>query len=332
MTKVTIIDIAKSLQITPSTVSRALSDDPRVKESTRKAVKAKAKEMGYQRNVLASSFRRGVSNTIGILVPRINRAFFSNIIGAAESILGEEGYNVLICQSHESVEEENKAIKALINSRVAGIMISHSTETDSSEAIEDLDSLGIKLVQFDRVFHGLSGSIVINDDFKGAYDATKHLIDRGYKRIGALVGYMETEAFLARYKGYKQALEDAGLPYDDSIVFRNTIIRENGFECASKAIEAGCDALYSSGDFSALGALQCALQKGLMVPEDFGIVGTANENFTGIITPSLSSIDQNPSKIGEMAAKEMLNLLNGVSTGQEITVETKLIIRQSSSK
>ena len=332
MTKVTIIDIAKSLKITPSTVSRALSDDPRVKESTREAVKAKAKELGYQRNVLASSFRRGVTNTVGIIVPRINRAFFSSIIGAAENVLGESGYNILICQSNEHEAEEQKAIKALINSRVAGIMISHSAETTSSKNISELDTLGIKLVQFDRVFHGLPGSIVINDDFNGAYNATKNLIDNGYKRIGALVGYMDTEAFLARYRGYRLALQDAGIPYDDSIVYRDTIVRENGYECAGKAIDAGCDALYSSGDFSALGAMECARDRGLSIPKDFGIVGTANENFTAIISPSLSSVDQNPSEIGRKAAEEMLKLINGESTGRELTVATHLIVRQSSTR
>ena len=189
MKKATIVDIADALGITPSTVSRALSGSTKIKKSTCEAVKAKAAELGYVRNEVASGFRRGVTQTIGIIVPRINREFFSGIIGAAETVLEEAGYKAVICQTKERLEDERKALKTLSASRVAGIMISHSPETQNGKDIVDaLHDGRIKLVQFDRVFEGLPGSTVENDDFDGARQAVRHLIEKGYRKIGALVG------------------------------------------------------------------------------------------------------------------------------------------------
>ncbi len=330
MSKTTIVDIALALGITPSTVSRALAGNKKIKASTREAVRAKAKELGYERNEVASNLRRGVTKTVGIIVPRINREFFSSIISKAEAVLVEAGYSLLICQTYEKAENEIRALKTLSSSRVAGIMISHSAETPSSKAIkETIRGSKIKLVQFDRVFEDLPGSRVVNDDFNGAYMAVKHLIERGYKKIGAMVGYDTCLAFVNRYKGYEAALKEAGMPLDKARVFPGTIVRETGYANAGKAIDAACDALYSSGDFSALGALECALARGLRVPEDFAIVGTANESFTALTTPSMSSVNQNPSDMGRQAAEAMLRLLKGDTAGEEIIVDTELIVRES---
>lgn len=332
MTKPTIVDIADALGITPSTVSRALAGNPNVKESTRKSVLQKADELGYQRNVIASSFRKGVTNTIGVVVPRIDREFFSKIIGAAEFRLNAAGYSVVICQTREKAANERKALKMLSSIRVAGIMISHSSEAGTEDALVEALSGGAKLVQFDRVYAGLPGSTVENDDFNGAYAATKHLIDNGYKRIGAINGLQSTIAYQNRYKGYLAALADSGIPSDGSIVFPDSIVRENGFTSAGLAIDRGCDALYCTGDFSAFGAMECALSRGLRIPEDFGIVGTANEGFTALVTPSLSSVDQHADELGDKAARAMLNLLNGREEPEHIIVGVTFIPRHSSSR
>ena len=331
MKKATIVDIADALGVTPSTVSRALSGSSKIKESTRKAVQQKAREMGYVRNEVASGFRKGVTNTVGIIVPRINREFFSGIISQAESVLLESGYSAIICQSNEKEEDEIRALETLISSRVAGIMISHSAATESGDAImEALQGGKIKLVQFDRVFDCLPGSKVVNDDFHGAYSAVKHLLDNGCRKIGALVGYSSCRSFVDRQKGYEAALQEAGIPVDNSIVFPETIVRETGYANTARAIDAGCDAIYSSGDFSALGALQCALDRGIRVPEEFAIIGTANESFTGLITPALSSVDQHSAEIGRQAAHAMLRLLSGETAGETIVVGTDLVPRISS--
>lgn len=322
----TITDIANALGITPSTVSRALAGNPRVKEETRVAVEKMAKLLGYERNVVAANLRKGQSHIVGIVVPRIHREFFSNVIGGAESILNQAGYNVLICQTLESMDAEIKALKTLKNYRVAGVLLSHSIDAHNGNHVRDI--LGdTPLIQFDRVFPDLPGAKIVGANCEGAFQATMHLIQAGYKRIGTLAGFMSSQAYIERLAGYRLALERAGVPFDPDIVYENAIVRETGYQAALKAIEAGCDALYSAGAFSALGAIDALKEKGLRIPEDFGIVGTSNEGFTALMSPALSTLNQHPFEMGEAAARAFLE---GRADTQVIPME--LIIRQSSNK
>ena len=322
----TITDIAAALGITPSTVSRALAGNPRVKEETRIAVQKKAEELGYEPNVVASNLRKGQSRIVGIVIPRIHREFFSNVIGGAENILNQAGYNVLICQTLESYDAEIKALKTLKNYRVAGVLLSHAINSLSGKHVKEI--LGsTPLVQFDRVFPDLPGAKIVGANCEGAYKATMHLIESGYKKIGTLAGFMTSQAYVERLAGYRMALEASGLPYDNSIVFYNTIVRETGYEATLKAIEAGCDALYSSGAFSALGAVDALREKGVKEADEFGIVATSNEGFTALMSPSLSTLNQHPFEMGEAAARAFLE---GRVDTQVIPME--LIIRQSSNK
>ena len=324
---VTISDIAAALGVTPSTVSRALSGSPRVKEETRLAVEEMAARMGYERNIVASNLRKGRSDIVGIIVPRIHREFFSNCIGGAESILEAAGYSVLICQTHERFDAEVKALRTLRNNQVAGVLMSHAIGSDNGGHIREALGDRIPLVQFDRVFSDLPGAKVVNNNFQGAYEATKQLVDQGYRHIGTLAGYMNSEAYAARLDGFRQALWDSGMEVDESIVYYDTIVRETGFEACLKALDAGCDALYSAGDFSALGAIEAARSRGLRIPEDFGIVGTANESFTALMSPSMSSLALNPFEMGRQAAQAFLSEEEGT-----ITVPMELKVRESSTR
>lgn len=332
MLKSTITDIAQATGVSPSTVSRALAGNPRVSEATRRLIEEKASELGYERNELASNLRRGIARTVGIIVPRINREFFSNIISSAEEVLGEAGYSVIICQSHENVEDEVKALRTMRSKQVAGILISHSTESVDGSHIAAILTEGMELVQFDRVFSDLPGPKVVNDGVGGGYEATKHLIANGYRKIGTLAGYLESESYLARNTGYRKALVEAGREVDEGIIFTNSILRDNGRESAREAIAKGCDALYCAGDFSALGALEAAKEAGLRVPEDFGVVGTANEQFTALMSPSLSSIEQYTKEMGRQAALAFLRCVEGQRSDGFVVVPMKLVARESSSR
>ena len=322
----TITDIANALGITPSTVSRALAGNPRVKEETRVAVEKMAKMLGYERNVVAANLRKGQSHIVGIVVPRINREFFSNIIGGAERVLNQAGYNTLICQTLESFDAEIKALKTLKNYRVAGVLLSHAIDSLNGDHVKEILE-DTPLVQFDRVFPDLPGAKIVGANCEGAFQATMHLIQAGYKRIGTIAGFMTSQAYVERLAGYRLALESAGLPFDTAIVYENAIVRETGYQAGLQAIEAGCDALYSAGAFSALGATDALKEKGLRIPEDFGIVGTSNEGFTSLMNPALSTLNQHPFEMGETAARAFLE---GSRETQVIPME--LIIRQSSNK
>ena len=323
---VTITDIAKALGVTPSTVSRALADSPRVKEETRLAVHRKAEEMGYRRNVVASNLRLGRSEIVGIIVPRINRAFFSSAISGAEAVLRAAGYSTIICQTNEDYEMEIRSLRSLGNNQVAGILMSHAISAPDGSHVKEAAG-DIPLVQFDRVYSEIPGAKVISDNFDGAYKATMHLVAAGYKRIGTIAGFVGAGIFADRLAGYRKALEDSGIQYDESIVFPESIVRETGHAAALQALACGCDALYSAGDFSALGAVDALKEKGVRIPEDFGIVGTANEFFTSLMTPSLSSLEQHPFEMGEAAAQAFLE-----GSGDTTVIPMDLHVRESSNR
>jgi LacI family transcriptional regulator len=171
----TIVDIAKVLNVTASTVSRALHDHPSISIETKKQVLKAAKKLKYHPNSFATSLRKGRGNTIGLVVPQINRNFFSNVIHGVEAIANQYGYNVLICQSQEKFDQEKEVIKTLINSRVDGIIISVSKETKSEHHIKSAIERGIPVVQFDRTIKALDSHQVLNDNFAGAYDVIAHL-------------------------------------------------------------------------------------------------------------------------------------------------------------
>ena len=319
---VTITEIAAALGITPSTVSRALNGSPRVKEATRISVERKAAEMGYERNLVASNLRKGRSDIVGVVVPRIHREFFSNVIGGAEAVLNAAGYSVLICQTHERFEDEVKALQTLRNNRVAGVLLSHAIASENGNHIRAV--LGsIPLVQFDRVFDDLPGSKIVSDNFDGAYAATRHLVAEGFRRIGTLAGYMTSGAYRERLEGYRQALRDSGMDINPALEFSNTIVRETGYSACKQALSLGCDALYSAGDFSALGAIDALKEQGV---RHFGIVGTADESFTALMSPSVSSLALNPYEMGRQAAQAFLD---GASDCR-IVVPMELKIRESS--
>lgn len=333
MARPTINDIAKALNITPSTVSRALAGNTRVSAATRELINRTAAEMGYERNLLASSLRKGSTDTVGMIVPRINRQFFSNVISGAEAILNPAGYNLIICQSHERLEDEKKAIMTLMRNQVAGIIISHSLEATDSKAVADIVKSGLVLVQFDRAYNGLEGISVTNDNFAGAYQATAHLAKSGYKRIGHLAGDILSNVYTDRMEGYKKALQDNGMEIDESIIYTDSITRDKGFYNMAKALQAGCDALYCAGDYAALGVIEYARHNNIKIPDEFGVVGTANENFAELLSPALTTIEQNAFDMGNRAAQAFLDQKHGKVEGEsKIVIPMRLIVRESSRK
>ncbi len=331
MKRITINDLAKELGVTPSTISRALAGNTRVSLKTRELVAQKAKEMGYQQNVIAASLRKGKSDTIGMIVPRINRHFFSNVISGVEEILNPAGYTLVVAQSGENFIKEQKAVDVLLANHVGGIIISFSVQTSSYEHIEGVLNRGIPLVQFDRVNPEIKSSKVLNDNFTGAYLATKHLIKSGYKRIGHLAGTSSLKAYAERYRGYAKALEEMGRNVDSSLVYENSITREAGYNTIIKALKSSKpDAVFCAGDYAALGVLDGLKELKIRVPEGFGVVGFANEPFSELIHPTLTTVEQNAFEMGTRVAIAMIKNIEGKHSEDEEIIPTRLIVRDSS--
>ncbi len=333
MNKVTINDIAQKLQITTSTVSRALANNKRISEKTRLLVQETAKAMGYQPNTLAAALRKGKSDTIGIIVPRINKNFFSNVISGAEEILTTAGYNLVICQSLEDEIREKNAIHKLLKNRIGGLLISISDKTKDLQHLQDAIDHHIPIVQFDRVSKSIPGTKVINDNFNGAYLATKQLIKSGYKNIGHLGGEQRLQAYEERHHGFLKALVEHQIPINEALIKSNTISREAGHEAIRSLLKNHkIDALFCSGDFVALGVLDGLKELNIKVPDEFGVTGFSNEPFAELLSPPLSSIEQNAHEMGCQAALSLLKMIQGKNVEEEKVIPVRLIVRHSSDK
>lgn len=332
---ITIHDIAKKLGITASTVSRALNDNPRISLETKELVKKTAVEMNYQPNTMASNLRKGRGNTIGLIVPRINRFFFADTISGIESVTNPAGFNLVICQSNENFKKEVENLNTLIENRVDGIIISVSGETRTAEHLERAIKNHIPLLQYDRIVDGLDISKVVNDNFEGAYQATTHLIKQGYRKIGHLAGPLQINIYSERYEGYKKALNDNKVPFRNDLIFKGVLTYQFGREMAHKimALKELPDAMFSAGDFAALGLMEVFKENGIKVPKDIAIAGFANEQFTQYTDPAITTCDQFAYEMGSMAAQLLLDEIGADEKKRltkTITIKPKLIIRNSS--
>lgn len=334
---VTIHDIARELNTTASTVSRALQDHPRISKGMKKAVLDLAQKLNYQPNSIASSLRRGKGNTIGIIVPYINRYFFSSVIRGIEDVASKAGYNVLICQSYDSYEREKTIVETLINGKVDGFVASLGSETFDLKHFQLVQNKGLPLIFFDRVPVGMEVNKVEIDDFAGAYMAVEHLINQGCKRIAHFCGPRHVSIYHNRFEGYKAALQKHNLAFDGSLIFDKAVTRETG-EQASVAIsqmKPMPDAIFSAGDFSAMGAILKFKELGLRVPQDIAVVGFANEPFDEMIEPRLSSVDQHSIEIGHHVANMFLEEAKdaqSITRQKRIVLQPKLLVRESSLK
>jgi len=333
-THVTIHDIARELNISASTVSRALNDHPRISEATRHAVKKLADKYNYQPNVMASSLRKGRGNTVGVIVPRINRNFFSNVIGGIEDVLSDAGYNLMICQTGELAAKEEEAVTTLINARVNGIIMSLSSETKSYKHLQQLLEKDIHLNFFDRISEEIPVSSVTINDHKGAFLATEHLISMGYKKIACFTGPTNLTIYKDRLNGYLEAMRINGLETGNNMIREGMLIVETGKQIFRDLLTGGekPEAIVCAGDFAALGIVLAAKEAGLSIPGDLAVTGFANEPFTAFMDPGLSTVEQHGLKMGRSVAELFLEELNNEHEIKNIVLEPELIIRGSSVK
>ncbi len=333
--RITIKDIAKALNTNSSTVSRALNDSPLISDQTKALVKQKAAELGYFPNSIARQLREGRSRTIGMVVPLINRVFFANVIHGVESVAKQQGYQLLICQSNDAVEEEREAIRTLRAQKVAGIIVSQASASVEDQVYTEAMADGTPVVMFDRVSTTLAASKVLNANQAASYQAVQHLLRQGYRRIAHFGGPMTLNIYRERYAGYSQALAEAGLPIAPELVFHPVISQEAGRLTTQRMLESGLhfDAIASASDLSGLGAWLVMREAGLAIPEEKGLVGFANESFTELI--GMSSVEQYSVDMGNAAAQLLLEEIQSGEpplgqAHQEVVITPRLVPRASS--
>jgi LacI family transcriptional regulator len=309
--KVTIQDLAAQLNLTTATVSRALSNHPRISDSTKKAVTELAEKLNYRRNRIASSLRSGKTYTIGVIIPSAEINFFGSVVHGIQSIADTNGYNILLYQSNETTEYEQKAIETFMDVRVDGVLASIAKETQDLSHYLELQNKGIPLVFFDRSKDMVNVPSVIVDDFKGGYMATEHLLQQGYRRIAHITGPLHLKIFHDRLQGYKSALHAAGIGVEESLIYNGNVSIEAGKDAMAYYFSQSQppDGIFAVEDFTALGVIKAAKEKNIAIPAQLGVIGFANELFDEHITPSLSSIDQQTVLMGKEAFKLLLELI-----------------------
>lgn len=335
--KITIKDIAKKLGVSAATVSRALNEDPRISEKTVARVKKAALQVGYRQNRMAAGLRNGRSRMIGVIIPTANRNFFGNVLRGIEQVANENEFAVLITQSNDDEEQERKNINLLLQAKVDGIILSVSRTTQSFEHFESVRDAEVPLIQFDRVYDHIQGSKVVINDHAIAYQATAHLIEQGYTAIAHFGGPGHINIFKERFRGYRDALADHGISFREEWVVRSRNLRmEEGRAHMELLLNraAEVDAVLSASDFAAVGAMKLCTERGMKIPEEMGFVGFANEPFTQLIEPRLTTVDQCPELMGRTAARILFEELadQHTATKTKVEVEARLIIRNSSLK
>ncbi|WP_252191195.1 LacI family DNA-binding transcriptional regulator [Polaribacter sp. Q13] len=335
--KTTIKDIANVLNISAAAVSKALHNDDRISEKTKKAVRQVAENLNYQPNHLASALRSGKSKLVGVIVPRTNSNFFSSVIQNIEEVLNKEGYSIIITQSNESFKKECASIDTLLFTQVDGIIASMANETVDLTYFEKIKKASIPLILFDRGENDLNVDYIGIDDYNSSHIIVEHLVKKGCKRIAHIGGYKHTRIFNNRIRGYIDALKKNNLPLNDELLIEGSLTIEDGREKMIQllSLKNRPDAVYVASDYAALGALQVLKENNIKIPDEIALVGFGNEPFTSMTTPTITSIDQHSAEIGQQAAFAFLAHAKTKVVKQTFTkriLDVALIERDSSNR
>ncbi|GAB3018010.1 LacI family DNA-binding transcriptional regulator [Niabella terrae] len=334
---ITIYDIADKVGMSSATVSRALQNHKGISAKTKKKVAEAARQMGYRLNKSASSLRSKKTYTIGVLVHELNSNFITSVLAGIEKITTEAGYDIIIAHSGESMTKEKANAANLFSKRVDGLMASLAFDTDNLDHFEAYLDNDIPVVFFDRAEESNATTKVIIDNQRCGYEATRHLIDQGCKRIAMVTASLKRNVYALRHKGYMAALQEAGIKYQKQLVFV-TDLGEQASEQTARAIlkmHPRPDGVFVTNDFAAAVCMHTFKDHGLEVPRDIAIVGFNNDPISKIVQPTLSTIDYPGMDMGAIAAQNLINHLKGVSdlnNTNTIIVKSELITRQSSLK
>jgi len=330
---ITIKDLANELKLAPSTVSRALHDNKDISSETRKRVKELADKLGYQPNFLAHSLRTKSTHCIGVIIPEMRNFFFSSVLSSIQKIAFEKGYQLIICQSGESEKNEINYLDRLASGWVDGILISISGTKKSVDKLTKI-SEELPVVVFDRVANKGNLCTIEAQDYEGAYNATKLLIDKGCKKIIHLGGNVHLINSQRRASGYIDALNEyGGYQSENTILQCDFDVDQVGIKLAA-LLESGVtfDGIISANDEMAIAAIKYLQSKNISIPDEVKVVGFGNNPISQIVEPNLTTIDHDPEGIGQAAFQSLIRLIDGNTDlmGRVTTIESELIIRGSS--
>jgi DNA-binding LacI/PurR family transcriptional regulator len=331
----TIKDIAQRLNISISTVSRALRNAPDVNTETKQAVMLLSEELNYQPNRLALSLRHKQTHTIGVIVPNLDYVLSTMVRGIDEVAL-EAGYTVMVCQSNESYGREILNTRRLLDSLVDGFIISVSSETKMFDHFRKVQERGLPMVVFDRVTPDLIAPSVRLDNEEGGFIATEHLLEQGFGRIAILAGPANLGVSNSRLEGYLKALKKHKIKIDPKLIIYCDFNQDYAYYATQEllAMKKRPDGIFTISDRMAIGAMLAIKEKGLQMPQDIGLVGFNNEPVVSLVTPTISSVDMPSFELGKVAAKLFIETMHNnedMSKVEEV-LKPKLFIRESSQR
>ncbi|MEO1011285.1 MAG: LacI family DNA-binding transcriptional regulator [Bacteroidota bacterium] len=333
--RITIYDLAKKLNVSPATVSRSLNDHPSISQKTKDRILTLAKSSGYRTNKFAANLSRQKSNTIGVIVPRLNSNFMSTVLAGIEKVANEIGYNLIISQSLESFEKEVMNAKTLYDSGVDALMVSLANETEHYDHFTRFTERKIPLLFFDRVTN-LPGCPTIRIDNKAAgFEATEHLIEQGCTNILHIAGELKRNVYSERFQGFKEAMDKNGLSHTslDPLLISPSLEKVPEIVNYIKNTRPKFDGLFVANDTFAVHCIKALKEKGYCIPQDIKVIGFNNDPVSEVISPNLSSIDYPGYQMGVLAGQSIIGHLNGsidLQSANKITLRHKLVIRESS--
>jgi LacI family transcriptional regulator len=334
----TLSDIAKQLNISVSTVSRALHDHPAISKNTKKRVINLAKKLNYQPNLLALSLLNKKTHTIGIIVPEITSYFFSSVINGIQDLINDTEYRLIISQSEESFEKEKRILETLAKVRVDGLLVSPTSETHNAQHFNNFIDAGSPLVIFDRDCAGFNADKVLVDDYDGAFQAVEYLIKTGCKRIAHISGPADLSISSHRLSGYLDALKKHNITVDSQLIYNvDGFSPEFGVEATKAMLNLPQlpDAIFAINDGIAIGAMYVIKEAGFKIPDQISVVGFDDEPHSSYFIPPLTSVWQPVYDMGLLSARILLNRLQGNAPNETPRYEIlkpELIIRESSKK
>jgi LacI family transcriptional regulator len=335
--EITIYDIAEQIGVSPATVSRALNDSSSISIVTRKKINALAEKLGYRHNPFASSLRLQKTHTIGVILHELNSYFITSVLAGIEKVVTEAKYNLIIVHSAENPSLEAANTRNLFHKRVDGVIASLSFDTEDLSHFRQFQNKNIPVVFFDRVFENSDGTKVIINNFQAGYDATAHLIQQGCKRIAHITSSLKRNVYSERMRGYKQALQDNKLKFDEKLVIIDGFKEEDATRSAKRILTMKNlpDGIFITNDFCAAVVMQLLKDAGIRVPQDIAIVGFNNDIIGKVVNPKLTTINYPGFEMGQVAARSLINHLKGLwdmNLTNTVVIKSELIVRESSLK
>jgi LacI family transcriptional regulator len=327
-------DVAQHLRLSVSTISAALQNREDISQATRMRVVEAVEQLGYHPNSLARGLITRKTFVLGVIVPDLSRSFFAEVLKGIDSITSPAGYNLLVCNTEENAKREEEILKMLLSNQVDGVLLASAHDPNDADWRTRLTRLAVPLVLIDRRLVAMT--FVGGDDDAIGFEATRHLFEQGYRRIAHIAGPRTISTAVGRLKGYQRALKATGLKArEDFVIESNYHDESGGYEAMHKLLgfSPRPDAVFAASDPIAIGGLQAALEAGLQLPQDIGLIGVGNHRYGRYLRVPLSTVDQQRAAIGHSAANLILSRIEKKQfRPRSVLVPPKLVVRDSSNR